>query len=68
MRTRIASLNAQLAAVCATYSLRRFDRGAVFDIPWKERDSSSKDHQHLSVAGQRTLAAATWRATFPFGR
>jgi len=67
LRIQIAALNTQLSSVCAHYARCRYDGGAVFRIPWKEQDFSPLDYGHLSIAGQRTLAAATWKATFPFG-
>ena len=66
-RRRIGAFNTTLADVCARYPNCRFDGGAAFRIQWKLGDITPHSHGHLSVAGQRKLAAVTWVATFAFG-
>ena len=66
LRQRIRSLNRELAVVCGRYRQCRYDGGAVFNIAWKEQDFSPLDRGHLSIEGQRLLAATTWKATYQF--
>jgi lysophospholipase L1-like esterase len=68
LRSRIITLDRQLSNVCHHYPHCRYDNGAVFRIAWREKDFSRLDYGHLSIAGQRLLAATTWKATFPFGK
>lgn len=61
------ALNDAWSRACAHYGSRcRFDGNAVFGMKLAFSDYST-DFVHLSVSGQRKLAAVTWRATFPFG-
>ncbi|PWU22411.1 MAG: hypothetical protein C5B48_10080 [Candidatus Rokuibacteriota bacterium] len=66
LRKRIRSLNRELAVVCGKYRQCRYDGAAVFNIAWKEDDFSPLDRGHLSIEGQRMLAATTWTATYQF--
>jgi lysophospholipase L1-like esterase len=68
LRNQIITLNKQLSTVCRHYPHCRYDNGAVFRIAWQEKDFSPLDYGHLSIAGQHLLAAATWKATFPFSK
>jgi hypothetical protein len=68
VKSRIRALNTVLAAACARYPACRYDGGAVFRMRWRVANLSRYDYGHLSLAGERELAAVTWAATYPFGR
>lgn len=55
-------LNGILASECHRYSSCRYDGGIYFRLPITASDFSPADYQHLSLAGQRALSAAEWRA------
>ncbi len=62
----VKALNDALAAACRAYGSRcRYDGGAVSRIHLGLADMGT-DFIHLSISGQRKVAAASWRATFPF--
>ena len=54
-------LNGILAAVCSKHPDCLYDGGTYFRLPLKASDYSSADYQHLSIEGQRALAAAEWK-------
>lgn len=62
VRKRTGALNRILARECGRYSGCRYDGGIYFRLPLTARDFSPADYQHLSIAGQRALSAAEWRA------
>jgi lysophospholipase L1-like esterase len=62
VRQRIVDYNRVLAAVCAEYTMCRFDGNAVFDYPFERRHVSTRDYFHPSLEGQRALAEVTWNA------
>ena len=61
VETRARLLNGILAAVCSEHPDCLYDRGTYFRLPLKTSDYSPADYQHLSIEGQRALAAAEWR-------
>jgi lysophospholipase L1-like esterase len=65
-RGRIATFNTQLSEACAAHPNCRYDGGAAFRIHWKLGDITPHSHGHLSISGQRRLAAGTWAMTFAF--
>lgn len=62
IETRARLLNSILAAVCSDHPNCLYDGGKYFGLPLKASDYSSADYQHLSIEGQRALAAAEWKA------
>lgn len=66
VRQRNIDFNTVLAEVCAQYIHCRFDNNTVFNYPFKTTDVSTRDYFHPSVAGQTTLASATYAVTFDF--
>jgi lysophospholipase L1-like esterase len=70
VRQHNIELNAQLADVCAHYTLCRFDNNAVFNTAFTTSDVSTIDYFHPSLNGQAKLAGVSWTATmagFNFG-
>ena len=67
VRRRNIAFNAVLEAVCRRHARCRFDGHAVFKTRFVAADVSTLDYFHPSVAGQKKLAAVSWRATFAFG-
>jgi hypothetical protein len=65
---RFVAVNEALAQACGRYRQCRFDRDAVFTMPLTRADIASGDNFSLSAAGNRRLAAVTWKATFAFAR
>jgi lysophospholipase L1-like esterase len=61
VRSRTLALNRILAEVCSEHPLCLYDGGTYFHLPLKARYFSPADYQHLSLAGQRALAAAEWK-------
>jgi lysophospholipase L1-like esterase len=61
VETRARLLNGVLAAVCSEHPDCLYDGGTYFRLPFKASDYSSADYQHLSIEGQRALAAAEWK-------
>jgi lysophospholipase L1-like esterase len=61
VETRARLLNGILAAVCSEHPDCLYDGGTYFRLPLKASDYSSADYQHLSIEGQRALAAAEWK-------
>ena len=61
VEARARLLNGILAAVCSERTDCLYDGGTYFRLPLKASDYSSADYQHLSIAGQRALAAAEWK-------
>jgi PKD repeat protein len=59
VRQRNIDYNTQLAQVCATYPMCRFDNNAVFNTQFTTSDVAG-DYFHPSIAGQAKLAAGTW--------
>jgi lysophospholipase L1-like esterase len=61
---RERELNDALRDVCATWSSCRFDDGLVYDYDFTPGLVSRLDYFHPSLAGQATLAALTWEASW----
>jgi len=61
---REGELNDVLRDVCATWSSCRFDNGLVHDYDFTRDLVSRLDYFHPSLAGQATLAALTWQASW----
>jgi lysophospholipase L1-like esterase len=61
VRARTLALNRILAEVCGKHPLCLYDAGTYYRLPLKARYFSPADYQHLSLAGQRALAAAEWK-------
>jgi len=61
---RERELNDVLRDVCATWSGCRFDNGLVYDYDFTRDLVSRLDYFHPSLAGQATLAALTWEASW----
>jgi lysophospholipase L1-like esterase len=66
VRERIIALNQQLLEVCELYIHCRFDGSVVYSFRFMAEDVSKRDYFHLSLEGQRELAAITWTASFDF--
>jgi lysophospholipase L1-like esterase len=60
---RNVDFNAQLAAVCASYSNCLYDGNAVYDTEFVASDASG-DYFHPSISGQAKLALVSWDAGF----
>ncbi|GIG64651.1 SGNH/GDSL hydrolase family protein [Phytomonospora endophytica] len=60
----IGEYNAALAAACANYAACRFDGGAVFGAQLGLDEVSAIDYFHPSLAGQKALAEALWKAGY----
>lgn len=56
---RVGAFNLALKEVCATFSVCRYDNGAVFSTTFTRNDVSKVDYFHPSVAGQNLLAKTT---------
>ena len=61
---RERELNDVLRDVCATWSNCRFDGYLVYDYDFTRDQVSRLDYFHPSLAGQATLAALTWEASW----
>ena len=61
VETRARLLNGIINAVCSEHPDCLYDGGTYFRLPLKASDYSSADYQHLSIEGQRALAAAEWK-------
>jgi lysophospholipase L1-like esterase len=61
---REREFNAALEAVCATWSNCRFDDHATYNYDFTRDLVSRLDYFHPSLAGQATLAALTWDASW----
>jgi lysophospholipase L1-like esterase len=61
---RERELNDALRDVCAAWSSCRFDNDLVHDYQFTRDQVSKLDYFHPSLAGQATLAALTWRASW----
>jgi lysophospholipase L1-like esterase len=61
---RERELNDVLRDVCATWSNCRFDDYLVYDYEFTRDLVSRLDYFHPSLAGQATLAALTWEASW----
>jgi lysophospholipase L1-like esterase len=61
---RERELNDALRDVCAAWSSCRFDNDLVYDYQFTRDQVSKLDYFHPSLAGQATLAALTWRASW----
>jgi lysophospholipase L1-like esterase len=59
-------LNTILADVCSKQPFCFDDNGTYFRLPLKASYFSPADYQHLSIDGQRALAAAEWRVAQSF--
>lgn len=60
----IGEYNTALAQACANYTACRFDKGAVFEAVPNDDEVSAIDYFHPSIAGQKALAEATWKAGY----
>jgi len=60
----IGEYNVALASACANYTACRYDGGTVFETSFGQDEVSSIDFFHPSLAGQKALAEATWRAGY----
>ena len=63
---RNRALNAVEAQVCSTVPYCLYDGGTYYHLPLRAAYFSTADYQHLSLAGQRALAAAEWKAALKF--
>ena len=61
---RERELNQVLDEVCATWSNCRFDNYLTYDYDFTRDQVSRLDWFHPSLAGQATLAALTWKASW----
>lgn len=61
VEARTRALNRILAQVCSEHPLCLYDAGTYFRLPLRAGYFSPADYQHLSLAGQRALAAAEWK-------
>jgi hypothetical protein len=61
---REVAFNAILADVCGDHPSCRFDGNAVYDFAFTRSMVSRLDYFHPSLAGQATLAAVTWNASW----
>jgi lysophospholipase L1-like esterase len=61
---RERALNRALEEVCATWSNCRFDDHLTYDYDFTAELVSRLDRFHPGLAGQATLAALTWRASW----
>ena len=61
VEARTRALNLVEAEVCSTVPYCLYDGGTYFNLPLRARYFSRADYQHLSLAGQRALAAAEWK-------
>jgi lysophospholipase L1-like esterase len=61
VEARARALNAVEAEVCSSIPYCLYDGGTYFNLPLHARYFSPADYQHLSLAGQRALAAAEWK-------
>lgn len=59
--TRARALNEVEAEVCSTVPYCLYDGGTYYRLPLSAQYFSRADYQHLSLAGQRALAAAEWK-------
>jgi lysophospholipase L1-like esterase len=66
IEARARALNAVEAEACSAVPYCLYDGGAYFRLPLRARYFSAADYQHLSVAGQRALAAAEWKVALRF--
>jgi lysophospholipase L1-like esterase len=56
--------NQKLAQVCSQFAQCRWDNNAVYNAVFSTGDVSPVDFYHPSMAGQRLLAAVTWKAGY----
>src|SRR5262249_53178410 len=61
IEARARALNSVEAQVCSTVPYCLYDGGTYFRLPLQARYFSPADYQHLSLVGQRALAAAEWK-------
>jgi lysophospholipase L1-like esterase len=61
IQARTRALNAVEAEVCSTVPYCLYDAGTYYRLPLQARYFSPADYQHLTLAGQRALAAAEWK-------
>lgn len=61
IQARVNALNAVEAEVCSSVPDCLYDGGTYFHLHLQARYFSPADYQHLSLAGQRALAAAEWK-------
>lgn len=61
IEARTRALNDVEAQVCSTVPYCLYDRGTYYQLPLHGRYFSPADYQHLTLAGQRALAAAEWK-------
>jgi lysophospholipase L1-like esterase len=61
IQERARALNAVEADVCSTVPYCLYDGGTYYHLPLRAAYFSPADYQHLSLAGQRALAAAEWK-------
>ena len=59
--TRNRILNTIEAQVCSTVPYCLYDGGTYYHLPLRASYFSPADYQHLSLTGQRALAAAEWK-------
>ncbi|MEV0647022.1 SGNH/GDSL hydrolase family protein [Phytomonospora sp. NPDC050363] len=60
----IEEYNQALAAACAVFTSCRYDQGAVFNAELGLDDVSGIDFFHPSLAGQKALSEALWKAGY----
>jgi lysophospholipase L1-like esterase len=61
IQARAQALNAVEADVCSTVPYCLYDGGTYYRLPLRAAYFSPADYQHLSLGGQRALAAAEWK-------
>jgi hypothetical protein len=61
---RQRELNDTLRDVCATWSRCRFDNYRTYNYDFRRHQVSRLDFFHPGLAGQATLAALTWEASW----
>jgi hypothetical protein len=66
VEARARALNAVEAEVCSTVPYCLYDGGTYYRLPLHARYFSPADYQHLSLAGERALAAAEWKVALKF--
>ena len=64
VQQRNIDYNTQLAQVCATYAMCRFDNNTVYNTVFTTSDVNTRDYFHPSTSGQAKLAAVTWTAGY----
>jgi hypothetical protein len=64
VRNREETFNSVLGRVCGSFPHCRWDGGAAFEYPLNAGFVSTVDYFHPSIAGQKLLAALTWKHSY----